>query len=154
MGLFLFCKEKEYCIQYANWNAFRLEIIKATIEYAKSQEMKDNHDNYNYNDKDTNDDKYYKNLMQKLIDCESPSIEIDWEYNNFFIHYGIAGLFALCKKSDSTGYYSVGNSYDICELLSNIEPFMKKDEENPNRFMAIYEIFQESINTKTRVTLC
>ena len=81
-------------------------------------------------------------------------IEIDWEYNDFFIHYEIAGLFALNKKRDCSGYYSVGNAYDICELFSKIEPFMKPDEENPNRFTEIYEIFKESVSTKTRVTIC
>ena len=41
--------------------------------------------------------------------------------------FNISGIYAFCNKSDCEGYYSVGNSYDICQLFKLIKPFYTTD---------------------------
>ena len=47
-----------------------------------------------------------------------------WNFNDAFIHFDLGGLYSLCNKNDYEGYYSIGNSYDICELFLKIKPFI------------------------------
>jgi hypothetical protein len=69
--------------------------------------------------------------------------------------FGIYGLHLLCKQSDCSGAYSVGESYDILELLRRIKPYfdtsseiysavytMKSEFSSP-----IYDIFYDSVSS-------
>ena len=62
-----------------------------------------------------------------------------------FIHYGLGGLFVLCNKTDCDGYYSVGNSVDICDLFKKIRDCM--DEFCPH-WKQVRSVFREG--TKKR----
>jgi hypothetical protein len=39
------------------------------------------------------------------------------------IYFDIGGLYSFCNKNDCEGFYSPGNSVDICKLFDLIEPF-------------------------------
>jgi hypothetical protein len=52
---------------------------------------------------------------------------------NSLYHFDVGGLHTLCSKSEHGGYYSPGNSLDVCLLLNIIKPFINNDD---------YEYFQ------------
>jgi hypothetical protein len=73
------------------------------------------------------------------------------------IYFNINGLYALCNKSDCEGYYSPGNSSDICQLLDLIKPFIKvNDEYIYERIYEgdLYRLFTESATKRLIVTIC
>ena len=44
---------------------------------------------------------------------------------NSLNYFDISGLFCICNKNED-GYYSPGNSLDICILFDKIKPFTQK----------------------------
>jgi hypothetical protein len=84
------------------------------------------------------------------------------EIIDILIFFGVGGVYSFCNKSDCDGYYSVGNSYDICELFKLIKPFLIKNKENMDsrdndvyKFITeVEKVFQESIETKNFVVIC
>ena len=90
-----------------------------------------------------------------ILDCFINKI---WEnyFIDLLIEFGVGGIYALCNKSDCEGFYSVGNAYDIHELLNTIRPFLlknTKDLESSDNWLydvadELIELFQESIEKK------
>jgi hypothetical protein len=73
------------------------------------------------------------------------------------IYFDINGLYALCNKSDCEGYYSPGNSSDICQLLDLIKPFVKVNDEYVYERIYegyLYRLFTESATKRLIVTIC
>lgn len=76
------------------------------------------------------------------------------------IYFDIIGLYALCNKSDCEGFYSRGNSSDICQLFDLIEPFTKKYDQLHEHIYGgretsdLYNLFKESVDTKTMISIC
>jgi len=77
---------------------------------------------------------------------------------DILIFFDVGGLFSFCNKSDCEGYYSVGNSYDICELFNIIKPFINNtdlpDNYLYNTITQVEEVFQESVKIKQKVLIC
>ena len=48
------------------------------------------------------------------------------KYRNALNYFELGGLFALCNESNFEGYYTIGNSLDICVLFDRIKNHMKK----------------------------
>ena len=73
------------------------------------------------------------------------------------VFFNISGLYAFCNKSDCEGYYSVGNSYDICQLFKLIKNFYIVDKEvfqDINKTInKIKKIFQESVRKRKIITI-
>ena len=40
------------------------------------------------------------------------------------IYFNLSGIYTLLHKSDCEGFYSVGNSYDIYEMIQLVKPNM------------------------------
>ena len=84
------------------------------------------------------------------------------EFVDLLIQFGVGGLYALCNKSDCEGFYSVGNSYDICELLKLVKPFLLKNKEEVdsnenwiyNDIDIITNVFKESVEKNIIVRIC
>jgi hypothetical protein len=80
---------------------------------------------------------------------------------NILIQFGVGGIYTLCNKSDCDGFYTPGNSYDICELLNVIKPFTIKNKDNlDDEENWVYrctdkllELFQESSEKKLLVSI-
>ena len=66
------------------------------------------------------------------------------------------------NKSENEGFYSVGNSYDICDLIKIVKPFLLKNKKNIdaeenwlyNGIDNITNIFEESIKKNGIVIIC
>lgn len=76
---------------------------------------------------------------------------------NAFNYFEINGLLALCNQNDCDGYYSPGNSLDICNLLNKIKEFIFKNSiiyeqiyVNKNN---LYDLFEESHKTNSKVII-
>ena len=79
---------------------------------------------------------------------------------NALNNFDMGGLFALCNQSDCEGYYTPGNSLDICSLFDKIEPFVKKYDcynciytKEERLFNTVYEVFEHSYKTMKKVTI-
>jgi hypothetical protein len=81
---------------------------------------------------------------------------------NALNYFEIGGLLALCNQSDCEGYYTPGNSLDICILFDKIEPFVKKydcysciygniDEDNWSN--KLYDVFEYSYKNCKKVII-
>jgi hypothetical protein len=158
MGIHIYCDKKEYSCSYGSWDKFRMATINATFKYIKS---------YISLTEITEYDQIYANKLLEFIDKIESEANLDI---NIFLNYckespfidtlvffNISGLYAFCNKSDCEGYYSVGNSYDICQLFKLIKNFYIVDKEcfkNIHKTINnIKKIFQESIRKRKIITI-
>lgn len=101
----------------------------------------------------SNTDAIYNILIES---CKRISI------NDGLVCFGIYGVYLLCSQSDCGGAYSIGNSYDIIQLLEKIEPFVDKTDKytyeaiytiNDTFSNAIIDIFRDSVNSNQPILI-
>ena len=69
--------------------------------------------------------------------------------------FGVYGIHLLCRQSDCSGVYTVGESMDILQLLKVIKPYVDPSSEIyqsiytvKSEFSSpIYDIFQDSVTS-------
>ena len=187
MGVDFYCGDITFGCSYGSWNDLRQTVIRATFKYIQDKFQKDEELYKNITDEE--DKKFigegstyncYKNVIKdmiKLMESKNSTniFGTNNTINNFInlcinlstidalIYFDIGGLYSLCNKSDCEGYYSVGNSIDICQLFDLIEPFIEKI--NANWHGAIYEaekrpmdnrlydLFKESAIKNKKITI-
>ena len=165
MIISLLCGEYIYSCNVLRWNNIREAVAKATNEYiidCKKQLFNDN--------EPCKDDLYNKSINKKLIitsidnftndvrfatltthpNVVSDSIHISllkiyMYYLDLLTVLGVAGIYALMNKSDSDGYYSIGNAHDIISLFKTIIPFVE-DEYMREAIHDVITVFQASID--------
>ena len=162
-----------------NWDNMRCEIIKATFDYVFDKLNKDTelyaHIECEYDEYYIGKGSLYYMHKQNLVTFINNVIEScpdshyllarfmdTWKYSGYkmhaaFCYFDLTGLFALCDAPNSDGYYSPGQSLDICILFDMIEPFLKcienykriyvkdNDENEP-----IYEVFEKTWKESSR----
>ena len=189
MGVDFYCGDVTFGCSYGGWNTLRTNVIKATFEFIHDRFQREEELYKNITDEE--DEHYigdgstyycYKKQIIELIEAMKNTknssvfgINIDNTINNFInlcrnlhyvdalIYFDIGGLYAFCNKSDCEGYYSVGNSLDICQLFDLIEPFIEKNYKDT--YSAIYkqedrmfgnrayDLFKESANTNKKIII-
>lgn len=168
MGFNLYCCDKTYSSSYIIWNNVRNTLIESTFEYILIHfgvtDYEEGTFEYNsmcmlkqYIEKILDDVKIIKerDLLDIFINIESP------KFYNLLIQFGVGGIYTLCNKTDNEGFYSVGNSYDICELIKLVKPFLLKDRKNidsQNNWLYncidnITNVFEESVKQKEIVRI-
>jgi hypothetical protein len=186
MGVDFTCDEKSIGFSYGGWHYIRCTLIEATFAYLDKRfaEILSKFANEEEHDwETTNIQSAAKNLQKHIneiredanskkqkssegifgimrehnhiLDCFINKI---WEnyFIDLLIEFGVGGIYALCNKSDCEGFYSVGNAYDIHELLITIRSFLLKDTEDldsEDNWLydssdELIELFQESIEKK------
>lgn len=186
MGVEFTCDEKSFGRSYGGWHYIRCTLIESTFAYLDKRfaEILSKFANEEEHDWETTHIQSAAKNLQKHIDeiredansKKQKSSEgifgimrehnhildcfINKIWENYFIdlliEFGVGGIYALCNKSDCEGFYSVGNAYDIHELLITIRPFLLKDTEDldsENNWLydssdELIELFQESIEKK------
>jgi hypothetical protein len=164
MSIDIGCVEECYSCSYSYWNTIRTDVIMATFDYLivhlslkdldeesltetiYRKEMLDFIEYFiKFKKKYDTIDIYEVNLFLTL--CDSNKLK-------YLIFYGVSGLYSFCNKnSECDSYYTVGNSYDVCELFILIKPFLIKNRENIessendtfNSIIKIEKIFKESV---------
>jgi len=166
MGININCDEESFCCTYSTWAEIRHNVIIQTnnylIDYFSSNTF-DSEENPN----EKIDREEILNYMKKILINPNVFSYVDIMINitnmdhvNLLILYDIIGVYSLCNKSDCEGYYSVGDSYNICQLFNLIKPFLFKNKENIKNGDYIYDaildiekIFQESVNKHIKVII-
>jgi hypothetical protein len=187
MGVDFYCGDFTFGCSYGGWNELRKLVIKSTFDYIQDKFQKD-FELYN-SITDEEDDNYigdgsayncYKKAIIKIIEtmqtsCEKNVFGLDNTINNFIvitknltyvdalIYFDIGGLYSLCNKCDCDGFYSVGNSIDICQLFDLIKSFIKINNEGTyssiynteSRYygQCLYELFKESKTQNKKITI-
>ena len=187
MGVDFYCGDVTYGCSYGTWNALRKLVIKSTFDYIQDKFQKD-FELYN-SILDEEDQHFigegstyncYKTDVIKIILSMAGPLEknifgFDNHINNFIditrnlsyvdalIYFDIGGLYSLCNKSDCEGFYSVGNSVDVCQLFDLIEPFVKLNDEYKHSAIyvsgtgfyckSLYELFKESKTQNKKITI-
>jgi len=164
--VFLSCCNKNFDCSYTIWHNVRNMLIEATFEYIQIHFGISDYEEgtFEYNSmcslKQYIEEIEY-NGNKLLFNLNKYSSEFP-EFNNLLIQFGVGGLCALCNKSDNQAFYSVGNSYDICQLIKIVKPFLLKDRKNLdaqenwlyNCINNISIIFEESVEKKEFVRIC
>lgn len=158
MGIYICCGESSYSSGYSNWHKLRNSLAKAAVNYME-------HEKQRLLDLETDDNKCPQNqqiiseIENILKTQETPSDYFKFiltfcrdneDTNNTLIFLGIYGIYVLCNKNDGDSYYSVGNSYDILEMINKVKPFFEGTSENLKYIM---DVFETSINKKEIVTI-
>ena len=137
MGIDLYCCDETFGCSYSSWNTIRNSLIKATFEYL------DVHfavTDYEEGTHEYGSGMALKQYIQRILSSGKNERFIEnfivysnqLEFVDLLIQFGVGGLYSLCNKSDCEGFYSIGNSYDICELLKLVKPFLLKNKEDLN----------------------
>jgi hypothetical protein len=183
MGIDLYCNNKSFFTSYSGWNEIRVNIITITFKYIQKKFLEDNYknnlDEYDEDIVDSSSYWYYMNAIKELIDelneinntkDSLSEVKIDntitiftrlchnLNIMNAFNYFEIGGLIALCRQNDCDGYYTPGNSLDICILFDIIKDtvmmhnifiydFIYTSKNN------LYDLFQESYTTVNKVII-
>lgn len=137
---------------YGNWKSIREIIIKISFFHIQSIL------NDTKNKVQDNEENIYEKIMRNLVtnilgqhvktpDTTLAELVTIYMHNSLnldaIIHYEMGGLYALSNKRDYEGYYTPGNSLDICNLFDEIEETVK--HYNSSLYDAIYSENKESI---------
>jgi hypothetical protein len=179
MGVYFHCGEKEFSCSYSTWHRIRTDILHLTLEYLEKifrnnikLDKEDENATYHFhkekiksiikfineNKKTTLGENNY-DLINFLDICKSDLYCID-----SLIYFGAGGIFVLCHKMDCEGYYSSGNSLDICELFELIKETVKNSKKTNlydamykkefNIFSTcLYDLFNESVTKRIKVNI-
>jgi len=183
MGVDFHCGDIWFSRSYHGWNEIRLRIIKLTFDYIQDRFQREEELYKNITDEG---DEHFIGKGSTYYLCKSEIMEIIKEINlrgaalsiNTFInlcsslsyvdsliYFDISGIYALCNKNDCEGFYSVGNSFDICQLFGLIETFIEKvdsdlysaiyiQKEDSNLFgNRLYDLFKESATRNKIITI-
>ena len=179
MGVDFYCGDKLFNCSYGSWHNIRLDIIKSTFDYIKDKFEKDKELYGNIEDEDDEnwigEGSQYENYMNELNEFMEECLNqkndvlldcfVEFSPINALYYFDLGGLFSFCNQSDCDGFYSPGNSLDICILFDKIKPFTSKynllqdciyNEEfnqiNHNN-NCVYSIFEESYKNRENVII-
>ena len=166
MGIDLYCGDETFGCSYGSWNNVRNSLIQATFEYL---EVHFAVTEYEEGTHEHGAMIALKQYIQKILNLGKNDKLIEGfvvysrilEFVDLLIQFGVGGLYALCNKSDCEGFYSVGNSYDICELLKLVKPFLLKNKEDLdadenwiyNGIDNVTNVFKESVEKNVIVRI-
>jgi hypothetical protein len=135
MGIDLCCGDETFQCSYNTWSSIRIALIEATFEYL---EVHIAVTEYEEGSKEYGSTIALKQYIDRIRNkCENVSLLDEFyfyskkfDFVDLLIQFGVGGLYALCNKSDQDGFYSIGNSYDICSLIKLVRPFLLKNKGN------------------------
>ena len=124
MGIDIVCGNKEFSCSYSHWNALREDAIMTSLLYINDE--------------------------TKIVITDVNSVaSITMDQINILRNLGLNGLHVLCMQFDCEGYYTPGNSMDICILFDIIYP----EESRSKHLQTLYELFDFSWKMKTLVII-
>ena len=131
MGIDFICGKFTLSFTYAFWNNIRLHLFEAFIKYSESLCITNDND-----EPPSIEFRYHIELAELLnrISIAKQNItnpNVDDSYLVIFdkmsdidmlIYFNLSGIYTLLHKSDCEGFYSIGNSYDIYEMIQLVKP--------------------------------
>jgi hypothetical protein len=154
MGICINCEGSLFSCGYSHWNTIREEIANAAIAYLREEhaKMEDANETDSYN---------YQQLSRILdyvdeYNCGTISdfmyLFENADFLNTFIYYHLGGVFALLNKSDDNGYYTAGNSLDICETIDIVFDHIQYEDIKAG-IPAVKSVFEKSVNERKCVVV-
>lgn len=153
MGVQLVCGEVSISCSYGLWNDIRFLIANACLEYfieiTKDVDI-------NVRDISTHYHCHLVDLVEAIQKRNPESIvdflsEIEsYETHNTLIFFGMNGLYKLLAKSDCEGFYSPGDSMDICNMLILIDSHLSVDCDDLTQFK---HLFSTSVDLNENVMI-
>lgn len=169
MGIDIICCDKSFCASYSTWNDIRIIIIINTFDYIENELNMKIEENKDYIESED----YYKIIILELKNLFNKKKTIqnfinlcnNYEYMNSLNYYDLGGLYSLCNQSDCEGFYTPGNSLDICILLDKIKLHIKKEDIYERIYIdnndikeslndKLYDIFEYSYKLNKKVIIC
>lgn len=168
MGITLYCDKMSFSSSYTYWDQIREGILATTIKYIEAQNFEiDETDEDDVNHKCPNYNLYLKELYEIKMNVKNiisvANLRNSIRNINTLIYFDIKGIHTISNKSDCDGFYSPGDSYDICSLLDKIKDSFDKETDiydsiynnDENRFAnSVYSVFKESMNINKKVKIC
>ena len=154
MGFEIVCGNVSFSCGYSTWMVVREEIAIASLRYLR----KVYDDMLSVNATKTAEQTFMEQLLEyiELSGCDTipdfMRLFSDVDVLNTFIYHRVSGVFALLNKSDTDGFYSVGNSMDIVETMDILQEYICYDDVKP-MYGQIREVFSESIRAKNPVVI-
>jgi len=154
MGICINCDGAMFTCGYSRWNTIREEVANASIAYLREQHAKmeeaNETDSYNYEQitriLDYVDEYNCGTIADFLYLFENA------DFLNTFIYYHLGGAFALLNKTDDDGYYTAGNSLDICQTIDVVRKHIQYDDINES-IPAVRSVFKKSVNERKYVVV-
>lgn len=189
MGIDLCTKNTSFGCGYTYWNELRIHVIISTIKYMKDKfeiDMKKYGYLTEYDKQWIGEGSTYSyhmknfNKLIKSLEQGSPTMIIHPSTLNLFVrliksgryrnavnYFDIGGIISFCENRDCDGYYTPGNSLDICCLLDRIKPYANSEttrdfyvsiygdnELNESKHMStLYDLFEDSYKTLCNVII-
>jgi hypothetical protein len=162
MGLLLDCNGVQLHISYEKWHEIRKGFAEATILYLRN--MRDLLNKDIVLNSDGVSSQVNETAVAKINTILETTMEDETDYFDYLckifhenkynmeilIGLGLSGIIALLCKCDCEGYYSIGNSYDILDMIDIVKDFIQ-DTKTLDYLDNIIELFKISVNTKTLV---
>jgi hypothetical protein len=154
MGIILLVKEKTINTTYADWYDFRMEILKAFIKYIEESLILEKYKNIYIKDDLKNIlNLYYSNInFEQKMDFLEFSSNFEDQDINTLITIKLYGIYVFINKTDFSGSYTVGNSYDI--LLSLKEIYYLVNTNWRSLLDDVINLFEYSYIEKKNMIIC
>jgi hypothetical protein len=164
MSLLLECNGVQLNIIHVNWHEIRKGFAEATILY-----LIDTRDRLNKNillNSQGVSSQVTESTVTKINTILETKMEDEADYFDYLckifhtnkcnmeilIELGLSGIIALLCKCDNEGYYSIGNSYDILDMIDIVKDFIR-NKNTLDHLNILIELFKISVNTKTLVRI-
>lgn len=87
--------------------------------------------------------------LLKMYSASVPVLYEHWNKTPFSLwFFGLSGLKKFVNHSDCDGYFTHGDVVDILDLLSKIEPYLKKYFEDDQWYSEFIQLMKHSYSTK------
>lgn len=175
MGVDIYCNDIHTRCTYMGLQRFRLMLLKATLKYIENSK-KELKTIYEKNHQYGVEAKYYENdyktimkYMRNLITTDSviysmPNYsKICKSCNNLLKLFDLYGVIIFVNHSDSDGYFTKGETFDIlnslqytCMYMDYDDEFLEKYDDKPTERkiedLFIYYVFKECADTGVPVS--
>lgn len=147
MELYLSCDDFTFKVTPIFWLVIRNEFVNASFRFLQNEQENETKQTISI-------DLIDKYIISNNFTTINDFIIMSHNKNihNIYTYNCIDGIMILLEKSDFDGYYSIGNAYDILEMIDNLKPFIS-DEITLKHLPFLKILFQKSIDKKRLVTI-
>jgi hypothetical protein len=147
MELYLSCDDFTFKVTPIFWLVIKKEFVNASFRFLQNEQEKETKQFLSI---DLIDEYIISNTFTTINDFIIMSRNKN--IHNIYTYNCIDGVIIMLEKSDFDGYYSIGNAYDILEMIHNLKPFIN-DEITLKHLPFLKILFQKSIDKKHLVAI-
>jgi hypothetical protein len=134
MGVTLACSDIYFQFSYSFLHITRYNLLEATEQYLKNLDIEEK-------EKDEDKEKNKKKLIQLLNECHVYNDNLNYrfiiqkynELTKYLIEFHLVGLYWFVNHSDNDSFFSIGQAFDMKELITKIHPYLTYDAEDTEK---------------------